>query len=70
VNTSLSDLARALRGPILLITLGVLAALDHFGRFDFGQTWPVLIIVYGVMKLIEIGTRRPAAPPPLAGGPL
>ncbi len=70
MNTRISDLARALRGPILLITVGALAALDHFGRFSFAQTWPVLIIVYGVMKLFEIGTRRTAAPPPVPGGPL
>ncbi len=70
MNTRISDLARALRGPVLLISVGALAALGHFGRFSFEQTWPVLIIIYGLMKLFEIGTRRPAAPPPFAGGPV
>jgi hypothetical protein len=48
-----ANLARAIRGPIVLITLGVLFAIDHFGSFSFGRTWPVLIIVIGLMKLIE-----------------
>jgi hypothetical protein len=48
-----ANLARAIRGPIILITLGILFAIDHFGSFSFGRTWPVLIIVIGLMKLIE-----------------
>jgi len=48
-----SNLARAIRGPIILITLGILFAIDHFGSFSFSRTWPVLIIVIGLMKLIE-----------------
>ena len=47
------DLARAVRGPIILITLGILFAIDHFGAYSFGRTWPILIIVIGLMKLIE-----------------
>lgn len=48
-----ASLARAVRGPIILITLGVLFAMDHFGPLPFWRTWPVLIIVIGLMKLIE-----------------
>jgi hypothetical protein len=48
-----ANLARAVRGPIILITLGILFAIDHFGSFSFGRTWPVLIIVIGLMKLLE-----------------
>lgn len=44
---------RAIRGPILLITLGVILAIDHFGPVGFSRTWPVLIIVIGLMKLLE-----------------
>lgn len=43
----------SLTGPVVLITLGVLFALDHtWGRFEFTQTWPVLLIVIGIVKLI------------------
>jgi len=48
-----ANLARAIRGPVILITIGILFAIDHFGRFSFGNTWPILIIVIGLMKLIE-----------------
>ena len=30
----------AIRGPILMITLGVLLAIDQMGSFSFGRTWP------------------------------
>ena len=44
---------RAIRGPIMLITLGSLFALDHFGDYSFSRTFPVLLIVFGLMKLAE-----------------
>ena len=56
-----SALLRAVRGPVVLITLGVLLALDHFQSVDFRRTWPVLIIVFGLMKLKETVARRPEA---------
>jgi hypothetical protein len=46
-------LVRAVCGPLLLTTLGVLLALDHLGRMNFGRTWPILVIVFGVCKLAE-----------------
>lgn len=48
-----SPLISAIRGPILLIVLGLLFAADQFGYFAFSRTWPVLIIVFGVLKLFE-----------------
>jgi hypothetical protein len=51
-------LARAVRGPITLITLGVLFALDHFTPYRFDQTWPVLLIVFGLLSLL--GRTGPA----------
>ena len=58
-----ASLARAIRGPIVLITVGTLFALDHFGGYSFGRTWPVLIIVIGLLKLME----RSLGPVPYAG---
>jgi len=43
----------AIRGPILMITLGTLLAVDQLGSFSFGRTWPVLLIVFGLFKLAE-----------------
>ena len=52
--------ARALSGPLLLTTLGILLAADHLNRMSFGRTWPVLLIVFGACKLAEHagGKRR------------
>jgi len=60
--------AQAIRGPILLITIGVLFALQQAGVLPFSRTWPLLIIIIGVVKLVERMFIRPAAPPPTAGG--
>ncbi len=60
---------RAIRGPILLITLGGLMLVDHGGSYSFWRTWPVLLVVLGVMILLERVFSRPTAYPP-AGGDL
>lgn len=57
-----TNLMQAIRGPILMITVGVLFAVDHFGGTGFNRTWPVILIVVGVLKLLERG-QRPAGPP-------
>jgi Domain of unknown function (DUF5668) len=43
-----------LTGPILLIGFGVLFLIDRFTAFGFHQTWPVLLIVMGILKLTGI----------------
>ena len=43
----------AIRGPVLMITLGALLAIDQNGALSFGRTWPVLLIVFGLFKLAE-----------------
>ena len=43
----------AIRGPVLLITLGALVTVDHLGAVSFWRTWPVLLIVLGLLKLAE-----------------
>ncbi len=63
-------LFQALRGPIMLITFGVLVAADHSGYgLSFWRTWPFLFIVYGVLKLVERLMPRPAYLPPQAPPP-
>ena len=67
------QIIRAIRGPITLITLGVLFALQNFTRFGFDQTWPVLLIVFGLLSLMQRGAAPPRAaqmppmPPPPRG---
>jgi hypothetical protein len=43
----------------MLMTLGGLIQLDFTGGMAFRKTWPVLIIVYAVLKLGEaLATRQ------------
>ena len=44
-------LLRAIRGPVILITVGTLFALDNFTPFGFGRTWPILLVVVGLLNL-------------------
>jgi hypothetical protein len=55
---------RAIRGPIMVITVGVLFALNNFTPYSFGETWPVLIIVAGLISLLGRGAATPVQPPP------
>ena len=37
----------------MLIALGTLVAIDYAGVYGFWRTWPILIILFGVLKLLE-----------------
>jgi hypothetical protein len=74
MNEQSAYLVRAVTGPIILITIGVLFAFDRFTDFRFSQTWPVLLIVVGLLRLVGGGRRRhyrdfPPPPPPPPSGP-
>ena len=71
---------RKLMGPAMLITLGVLFLLDSVSRVGFGRTWPAILLVIGVVKLMQsnasssghIGPPPPGTTPPYvppAGSP-
>ncbi len=65
MNANNRPLICALRGPVTLITVGALFALNNFTPYGFSQTWPVLLIVFGLLSLLRRGTERqvPVAPP-------
>jgi Domain of unknown function (DUF5668) len=72
MNSKAALYAQAIRGPVVLIVIGVLFAVHQAGVLPFSRTWPLLIIVLGVMKLIERwNAPRPPFPPPFPppGGP-
>jgi hypothetical protein len=50
----------AIRGPVLLITLGILLAMDQTDHLSFGRSWPILLILFGIFKLLERGEARSA----------
>ncbi len=48
--------SRGLMGPAILITIGVLFLIPQFvHRLDFGDLWPIILIVIGAVKLFEYG---------------
>jgi hypothetical protein len=73
MNDQSQILIRAVTGPVIMITVGVLFTIDRFVGISFGQTWPVLLIVIGILKLLGGRRRRldyyapPQPPPPAAG---
>jgi hypothetical protein len=58
---------QAIRGPIMLIALGTLVAIDYAGVYGFWRTWPILIILFGLLKLLEHSGVKP--PDSYPGGP-
>jgi hypothetical protein len=71
-------------GPAIVVTIGLLFLLDqmsHSARFDFGNTWPFLLIVIGAISLasalapmtghVEFPSRpaAPYVPPATPGAP-
>ncbi|MBI5084031.1 MAG: hypothetical protein HZB13_05465 [Acidobacteria bacterium] len=61
-------LIRAVRGPLMLMALGGLMALHRFYEVSFYKTWPALLILLGVMKLLERLAMRPTGPATPEGG--
>jgi hypothetical protein len=59
-------LIRRLRGPAFLILVGVTALLNQWDVLSFGRSWPLYLILAGVLGLAEraaIAAAPPAAPP-------
>jgi len=65
---------RSLTGPAIVITIGLLFLLHQVrgGHFYFGNTWPILLLVIGLLQLGSALASReghvepvpPPAPPP------
>jgi len=71
---------RGLVGPVTLITIGVIFLADRFWPgMSFGRLWPLILIVIGLVRLLEMGMGRddniypapqnPPSPPPPTGAP-
>lgn len=55
---------RRMRGPIFLLTFGVTAILDVYTGIDYTRSWPLYLIVWGVLKLAENAILVQSPPPP------
>jgi hypothetical protein len=52
----------SLMGPVVIITVGLMFLMSQFvPGWGVGRTWPALLIVIGVIKLLDSG--RPPRPP-------
>ena len=69
MNGNSHSTIRAIRGPVTLITIGVLFALNNFTRYGFDQTWPVILIVFGLLSLLRRGTQPTGTAGTLGGPP-
>jgi hypothetical protein len=71
MNSRAALFAQAIRGPILLITVGALFVMHQAQVLDFRRSWPLILIVVGILKLIErmYVPPMPQQPPPPMGGP-
>src|SRR5690349_9168832 len=65
MNASDASWVRQIRGPITLITLGALFVLNNFTGYGFDKTWPVLLIVFGLLSLLRRSVEPPPPPPPV-----
>lgn len=72
---------RGLMGPVIVVTVGVLFLLQEMrgGYFDFGNTYPVILVVIGLISLASamassdghVSSASPVPPvlPPTQGVP-
>jgi Domain of unknown function (DUF5668) len=70
---------RGMMAPAILITLGLIMLLDTTGVRTFHDTWPLLLIVMGIVKVlqytapmdghVDVAMQNPyVTPPPVASG--
>jgi TM2 domain-containing membrane protein YozV len=55
---------RSITGPAVLVTIGALSLIDNLHGPGWDRTWPVILLVIGVIKLVERGYLGGPPPPP------
>jgi hypothetical protein len=50
-------------GPAIIITIGVMGMLAEFTRFGWGQSWPLILVVIGALKLMGMSGMGGCEPP-------
>ena len=46
-------LLQRIKGPSFLLMFGVTALLDEFTRIGYGRSWPLYLILWGVLALAD-----------------
>ena len=61
-------MVRRLRGPAFLLLVGALALLNQMDVLDWSKSWPLFLILWGVLMLVERAVLAidGGYPPPLA----
>lgn len=54
---------RRMRGPAIIITFGVTALLNQFNILNYGQSWPLYLLVIGGLMLAERAVWSQPPPP-------
>jgi hypothetical protein len=57
-------LIRRARGPAFLILVGITALLNQWGILSFGRSWPLYLILAGLLLLAERAAMAGTPPPP------
>lgn len=60
---------RRARGPAFLILVGITALLNQWDLLSFSRSWPLYLILAGVLLLAERAALAGVPPPPLPGQP-
>ncbi len=62
-------LIRRVRGPVYLLLFGVTALLNQWDILSFSQSWPLYLVVAGVLMLVERAAfeRQTPLQPPYPG---
>ena len=48
----------AIRGPLMMVALGILMAMDQGEWYGIDRTWPALLILFGLLKLASYAGGR------------
>jgi hypothetical protein len=59
----------SLVGPAVLVTVGVLSLVENYGGPGWARTWPMLLLVIGLAKLLESQHHVAGGEPPPPSGP-
>ncbi len=62
-------LIRRLRGPAFVLLVGVIALMAQANILSWGRSWPLFLIVAGLLLLAERAALSAEGYPPYPGGP-